>query len=236
MPKDEMHPIAVMTTRSRIRRLRYHGLFHGSTRVAAALVIVLAWPAKSGHSADRFDDLFARVASRRTLLTSIRARFTETTRSTLLQRPIVAHGTILGAPPARVLMTYEDPERRVVAIDARRMILAWPDRGQRETIYIGATQKRIQQYFTNASADRLRALFEIAVGPDARRNLDRVEMVPRRKQLRQGLAKLELSVNRDTLLLEGLQMTFSGGDVKTITLEDIVVNEPVSDGMFQVRP
>jgi outer membrane lipoprotein-sorting protein len=45
-----------------------------------------------------------------------------------------------------------------------------------------------------------------------------------------------LSVNRETLLLEGLQMTFASGDVKTITLTDIVVNEPVSDEMFRIAP
>jgi outer membrane lipoprotein-sorting protein len=242
MPKGEMHPMAVMTTRSRIGRLRYHGLFHGSTRVAGALVCValvfsvLAWPADSGQTTDGFNDLFARVAARRTSLTSIRARFTETTQSTLLQRPLVAHGTIVGAPPTRVLMNYDDPERRVVAIDATQMVLAWPDRGQRETVYIAATQKRIEQYFTNAGADRLRALFAITVRPGARPSLVDVEMVPRRKQLQQGLAKLELSVNRETLLLEGLQMTFASGDVKTITLTDIVVNEPVSDEMFRVAP
>jgi outer membrane lipoprotein-sorting protein len=176
------------------------------------------------------------VAARRNSLTSIRARFTETTHSTLLQRPLVAHGTIVGAPPTRVLMTYDDPERRVVAIDATQMVLAWPDRGQRETVYIAATQKRIEQYFTNASADRLRALFAITVRPGTRRDLVDVEMVPRRKQLQQGLAKLELSVNRETLLLEGLQMTFASGDIKTITLTDIVVNEPVSDEMFRIAP
>ena len=58
---------------------------------------------------------------------------------------------VIAAPPARVLMTYTDPERRTIAIDGKSLIVVWPDRGEREKIDISQTQKRIDQYFTQAT-------------------------------------------------------------------------------------
>jgi hypothetical protein len=33
-----------------------------------------------------------------------------------------------------------------------------------------------------------------------------------------------------------MQLTFPGGDQKTIALEDIAINVPVSDDTFRIRP
>jgi outer membrane lipoprotein-sorting protein len=186
---------------------------------------------------DLFDQLFARTLAKRQSIHSIRARFTETTTSSLLERPLVSHGTVIAAPPSRVLMTYTDPERRTVAIDGKSLIVDWPDRREREKIDISQTQKRIDQYFTHATIGQLRSMFEITAQPDSViRETDRVEMRPKRKQIKEGLERLELWIDRESLLLVQLQMTFSGGDRKTIRLDDVTVNVPAADEMFLIRP
>ena len=168
---------------------------------------------------------------------SVRARFTETTTSTLLEKPIVAHGTVIAAPPARVLMTYTDPERRSVALDEKSLIIVWPDRNEREKIDITQVQKRIDRYFAEASLDQLRSMFDITAEPDATmRDVDRVDMRPKRKQIKTGLERLELWIDRQSLLPVQMRMRFPGGDDKTIKLDDIAVNVPVTDESFQIRP
>src|SRR5205807_9379523 len=115
---------------------------------------------------DLFAQIYDRAAATRQSMHSIRARFTETTVSSLLERPLVAHGTVIAAPPARVLMTYSDPERRTVLLDGKSLIIAWADRPQRETIDISQIQKRIDHYFTTADIDQLRSMFTIRAEPD----------------------------------------------------------------------
>jgi len=193
---------------------------------------VLAPPAAKD---DLFDDLFKRSVERQRSMKSIRATFTETTVSTLLEKPIVAHGTIVAAPPARVVMTYTDPERRTLMMDGRSMLIAWPDRNEREKLDISQVQKRIDQYFTHASADDLRSMFDITAQHDpTMRNVDRVDMRPKRKQIKQGLERLELWIDTKELLLVQMQMTFPGGDRKVIKLEDITVNVPVDEATFRI--
>jgi outer membrane lipoprotein-sorting protein len=244
MPKQEMQPMPVIATRSGMRPVRYHAVFRRSTWRAAAVLMLLPLgamlPGASGALAappDLFDQLFARTMAARKTMQSIRARFTETTTSSLLEKPLVSHGTVVAAPPARVLMTYTDPERRTIAIDAKSLTVFWPDRGERETIDISQTQKRIDRYFTQATIEELRSMFDITAAPDATlRQAERVDMRPKRKQIKQGLERLELWIDRETLLLVQMQMTFPGGDRKTIKLDDVVVNAPIDATTFQIKP
>jgi len=242
MPKQDTHPMPVITTRSDTKTVRYHaGLRRSTIPVALAVLQLLAAAALFASQApstnDLFDQLFIRTLEKRQSIRSIRARFTETTTSSLLDRPLVSHGTVIAAPPARVLMTYADPERRTVALDGKTLLVVWPDRGEREKIDISQTQKRVDQYFTTASIAQLRSMFEIVAQPDsAIRGTDRVEMRPKRKQIKEGLDRLEIWIDRESLLLVQLQMTLPGGDRKTITLDDVTVNVPVSDETFLIRP
>jgi outer membrane lipoprotein-sorting protein len=186
---------------------------------------------------DLFAELFQRGLVKQKSMTSIRAAFTETTVSTLLVKPIVARGTIIAAPPARVRMTYTEPEPKLVVMDAGKLTVLWPRRNEREQLDIRETQKRIDQYFTKASLTDLRKLFDIRAEPDATiRRAHRVEMTPKRKQIRQGLEKLELWIDRETDMLIQMRMAFPGGDQKTIALDDVVLNSPIGDEAFLAKP
>jgi len=186
---------------------------------------------------DLFSQIYRRGVVKQRSLQSIRARFTETTVSSLLIKPIVAHGTVVAASPARVRMTYTDPMPKTIAMDGQSLTVLWPDRGEQERIDITAIQKRIDQYFTHASIDDLRGMFEITAEPDhAIQHADRVEMKPKRKQIKQGLERLELWIDRDSEMLVQMRLTFPGGDQKTIALEDLAINVPVSDDTFHIQP
>jgi len=232
----------VTTTRSSIRPVRYHVGLRRSTQLASSalvhlLAVVPLIASQSPAPTDLFSQIFNRTIAKRQSIQSIRARFTETTTSSLLEKPLVSHGTIVAAPPSRVLMTYTDPERRIIAIDSKSLVVTWPDRRERERIDISQTQKRIDQYFTQANVKDLRSMFEIRAEPDTTIvGSDRIDMRPTRKQIKGGLERLELWIDRESLLLVQMQMTFPGGDRKTIRLDDVTVNVPVTDETFQIRP
>jgi len=208
--------------------------------VAVQIIVAVSLtgvPAIAAQRTDLFSGLFERTLAKKQTIHSIRATFTETTTSSLLHKPLVSHGTVVAAPPARVLMTYTDPERRVVAIDGKSLVISWPDRDERETINIEQTMKQIDRYFAQATLDQLRSMFDITAEPDGTlRGKDRVDMSPKRKQIKGGLERLRLWIDRETLLLAQMEMTFPGGDRKTITLSEVVVNVPVNDAMFRIKP
>ena len=57
-------------------------------------------------------------------------------------------------------------------------------------------------------------------------------MVPKRKQIREALAQLDLWVIRSSLLLDAMRMTFANGDTKTMAFEDVVPNAALEPGSF----
>jgi outer membrane lipoprotein-sorting protein len=219
--------------------VRYHVNADGSTMLLPSVFVPLLAAASliAARSDDLFAQIFNRTMAKRETIHSIRATFTETTTSSLLEKPIVSHGTVIAAPPMRVLMTYSDPEHRAIVIDRTSLVIVWPDRREREKIDIAETQKRIDHYFTHANLNQLRSMFEIAAEPDVGiRRADRIDMHPKRKQIKEGLERLELWVDRETLLLVQIRMTFPGGDNKTIKLDDIAVNVPIAGDAFRIRP
>ena len=147
----------------------------------------------------------------------------------------MAHGTLAVQRPSRVVLHYAEPESRVVLIDAHRLTMSWPSRNITQVTDIGAAQGRIQKYFVNGTADDLRRQFDIEV----RDATDRpgtylVTMVPRRKQIREALTRLDLWMDRSSLLLAAMRMTFANGDTKLMAFDDVVPNAAVDPGTFAI--
>ncbi len=216
--------------------------------VRAGIALIALLGALAGASAaprDPFDELHARIAAAEATRQTIRARFTETTTSSLLARPMVAHGTLvgeksapgvlIGAKPTRMLITYTSPDRKTVFFDSNRLVILRGDRSEPERIDISEIMKTVNKYFTNASPDQLRRAFTIRafVDPDMP-GLSQIDLLPRRKQIKQGLERLQIWVTSDTCMLAQMKMSFPGGDSDVLTLEDVQLNVPVPPHTFDV--
>jgi outer membrane lipoprotein-sorting protein len=195
--------------------------------------LVAAGPAATP---DLFTELFKRSPIAQRTLHSVRARFVETTTSSLLAAPLVARGTLVAAPPGRLAMTYTSPEPKTLIVNTERLIVAWPQRNQREELNIARTQERVKKYFADANPDQLRKNFDVRVSesPDLGGTY-LIDMTPTRKQISRGLQQLQVWVDREQVQPRQLKMIFPGGDTKTIRLEDLEPNVPITDAMFEGR-
>jgi hypothetical protein len=234
---------------------RVAGLRHGPStngvpaprvaRLLACVFVVAAGSAAAGLRAapvtlppapagDLFDRIYEQGRSLEGTLKTITARFTETTTSSLLARPLVARGTLAVERPSRVALRYDDPEPRSLQIDRDLMTFVWPARHLQQQTDIGAAQRRVEKYFVNRSPDQLRRHFKIAAQEaDDRPGTWRVTMIPTRKQILQGLSRLDLWIDRTSLILNAMRMEFPNGDVKLMAFEDVRVNGPVDPGLFR---
>jgi outer membrane lipoprotein-sorting protein len=188
--------------------------------------------AQTTEPLESFSEIYPRSKAVMESFDTFRARFTETTTSSLLVQPLVARGTMVGRRPVRLELNYESPEKRTVFVDGNRLRMTWPDRGEEQELNITDTQKAVDRYFTRASEEDLRGHFDIEVlaDPDLPHTY-LIDMAPRRKQILQGLAHLRLWLDRDTLLMVRMQMDFPSGETKLIELEDIVTEVTEVPGM-----
>jgi outer membrane lipoprotein-sorting protein len=219
---------------------RSHALCVSATLAAAALMVAGTAAVAPQDAArqnttrrDSFDDLYARGQRANAAITTLTAHFTETTSSSLLTRPLVSRGVLAVQRPARVVLRYSDPESRVVLIDGDRMTVSWPSHQVRQTTEIGAAQRRVQKYFVNGTAAELRSQFDIEEHDISDRpGTYHVTMVPKRKQIREALARLDLWVMRSTLLLDAIRMTFANGDTKMMAFDEVMPNVALEAGTF----
>jgi outer membrane lipoprotein-sorting protein len=178
--------------------------------------------------ADLFDEIYRRSQPIASTLKTIRAHFTETTTSSLLATPLVAEGTLVAVRPSDLLITYTKPDRKILRMDAKKLVFIWPDRHVRQESDIEQAQKRVQRYFVDKSPDELRRHFTIHASEDPRRaGTYLVELVPTRKQIKEGLFRIELWIDKSSLMLSSMRMTFPNGDTKTMGLQDVEMNAPV---------
>jgi len=201
--------------------------------VACALVAALALTAvQTPGEQDLFDTLHARISAAEAKRTSIRARFVESTTSSLLVKPMVSQGTLVGEKPARMLITYLSPERKSILMDGQRLFVTRAGRKDVEQTDITEIMKTVNKYFTNADPGQLRRAFTIRAIPDqAVPGGYQVDLLPKRKQIKQGLDRLQFWVSRDYMLTQ-LTMTFAGGDTTVFELEDVEMNVAIPPGTF----
>lgn len=183
--------------------------------------------------ADLFDEIYRRGSPMNARLRSLSASFVETTSSTLLARPLVARGRVVAERPSSVRLTYEAPDERVVVVHEGRMTMDWPSRDIHESRDVRPSLQRAERLLSDTSPAALRKQFDIdaRVAPD-REGTWHVSLVPKRRQMREGLERLHLWIDQDTLLLQALRMELPGGDARLMEFSDIVVNPPLAPGVF----
>lgn len=208
-----------------------------SRRVSLAVVLA-ALMLCTAATRDQFDEIYARSRSVETSLRTVTARFTEESTSSLLSTPVISRGTLAVIRPDRIIMRYSDPAGRILLIDGDQLTIVWPSRGIKETSNIGEARRRIDKYFVDKSPNELRRSFTIAAHVAADRanpNCWEVAMTPTRSQIRQGLTGLTLWIDRTSTMLRTMRMEFPSGDTKTLTFDDVVVNQPVDPRTFSIE-
>ena len=183
---------------------------------------------------DLFDEIYARGKPLDASLKTLTAQFTESTTSALLSKPLLASGTLAVVRPSRVVLHYTTPDKRTVLIENEVMRVVWPSRSIDQRTPIGPAQRRIQQYFVDKSPAQLRSHFTIAAQDAADRpGTWLISMTPKRKQIKEGLTLLELWLQKETVTLASMRMTFPNGDTKLMEFTDVKVNPTIDPAIFR---
>lgn len=191
--------------------------------------------AAATQKTDLFDEIYEHGQPTASSLRTLTATFVERSTSALLEKPVIARGTVAVERPSRIVLRYSEPAGRTVLVDGNTLLVAWPSRGIRQRQDIGASQKRVQQYFVDKSPRELRRHFRIGatIAPE-RPGLWHVDMEPTRKQIRQGVARIELWIDRQTILPASMRLTFPDGETKLMDFSDVRANPALPPGTFDV--
>lgn len=199
------------------------------------MVVLTAHGGSSPQSPDLFDEIYSRGQNIERTLKTVRAEFTEISHSRLLAKPLISRGVLAVERPGRIVLRYLEPETRVVLIAGDLLTLSWPSRTIYQQSNVGTAQRRIEKYFAGRSPAELREHFAIAATVDKDQpKMWRVTLVPKRKQLKEAVTRIDLWITQDAVVLSSIKMEFLNGDTKLMTFGGIVLNNPIDAAMFSV--
>jgi len=190
-------------------------------------------PARPAPAGDLFDEIFRRGAPIEKTLQTASASFVETSTSTLLKAPQIARGTVVARRPNQVRLVYDAPDARTLVISGQKMSLTWPSRKVQDTRDVGGMMRRAERFFVVTSPADLRKHFDItAVDADDRQGTWRVTFTPKRAQIREGVSRVHVWIDKTSLVLQALRMEYPGGDTRLMEFSDVRINPPVAADAF----
>lgn len=192
-----------------------------------------AAPRAAGRGEDLFDEIFRRGAPVEQSLKTVSASFVETTTSTLLEAPQVARGTLVGRRPNQLRLVYAGADARTIVVNGNALALDWPARRLTEARDISGMMRRAERFLVMKSPADLRRHFDVAaVEASDRAGAWKVTFTPKRSQMREGVSKVHVWIDRASLVMRALQMDYPGGDTRLMEFSDVRINPPVDPGAF----
>lgn len=189
------------------------------------------------QAGDLFDEIHRRGAPIEKSMTAVAARFVETTSSTLLTTPLVSRGTLIARRPDQVRLAYTGTDPRTVVIANGSLTLDWPRRALHDARDIRSTLRRAQRFVTASSPAELRKHFEIvAIEDPARPTTWQLTFIPKRRQLREGVSRVQLWIDQGSMLLQAMRLDYPSGDSTLMEFSDVRLNPSIARDAFTLPP
>jgi outer membrane lipoprotein-sorting protein len=196
--------------------------------------LLLAAPARAACASTA--ECLGRIEAAQRDLHTLRARFVQTKRLSLLDEPLESSGWFLFKRPDRVRWETEAPERLTVVISGREVHIPNLPESERQALAMSPLTtmlSRLGALFTG----EVRALeqgFEITATD--RGSAIQVELVPREEAWRQSFRRIDLAFAAPEMTIAGIRLENALGDSVEIRFEEVVRNVDVPDSMFETGP
>jgi outer membrane lipoprotein-sorting protein len=90
----------------------------------------------------------------------------------------------------------------------------------------------VQKYFVDVSPKQLQDSFVVTLNSERSEDAYRLDLVPKRKQISEGVTRVQVWIHRSSLMMTKMVLNFAGGDVKTLELRDIKINPRIDESAF----
>jgi hypothetical protein len=174
-----------------------------------------------------------RVAKKLEGVRELRADYTQEQHSLLLEEPLVSRGRMhLRAEPGCIVLELDEPRRALIRSDARTHQIYHPERQRAERFLFESNElARALLACFSADLERIEEIFTIAAyAEDAEQRRARVELVPRREEVRAALRALTLELDLEQLLPVRIVQVNSEGEEVRLDLARIVLDPERAPG------
>jgi outer membrane lipoprotein-sorting protein len=215
-------------------------------RSAIISIVAIAWsaPAWSKPAGD-LDAVLSRIDKAGAAFRGMSAKVHRVSHTAVINEDNVDSGTILVKRPKlrdlRMLIDVTDPDPRTVAFQGSKLEVYYPKiKTVQEFDVAGKNRELADQFFLigfGTSRAELQASYTLRyVGPDTidGQKTDRLELIPKSKDILQHLTKFELWISAAGYPIQQ-KFYLPGGDYQLATYSDVKINPDLPDSALKLR-
>jgi outer membrane lipoprotein-sorting protein len=215
-------------------------------RSAIISIVAIAWsaPAWSKPAGD-LDAVLSRIDKAGAAFRGMSAKVHRVSHTAVINEDNVDSGTILVKRPKlrdlRMLIDVTDPDPRTVAFQGSKLEVYYPKINTvQEFDVAGKNRELADQFFLigfGTSRAELQASYTLRyVGPDTidGQKTDRLELIPKSKDILQHLTKFELWISAAGYPIQQ-KFYLPGGDYQLATYSDVKINPDLPDSALKLR-
>ena len=165
---------------------------------------------------------------------SLQCRFTQQKTSSMLAEPTVSEGAMYYAAPDRMRWEYVTPYAFALVVNGDRIVKVTDGKAEKLDGRSGRMyQGMVDLIMGSASGKNLfdDATFDVALYDEE--PFWQAEMTPKRRDMKRMFKQLVFRFDKRSGIISQVEFVEAGGDVTLIQFEDVKLNEPIADEVFQ---
>ncbi len=183
---------------------------------------------------ERLDRLVERVKYEQNLIVTLQARLFQRRQGDLLLEPVEERGWLRYRPPDALRWEIVEPKPSITAVHGDTATLWYVDLGTAKVTEVGRLSEQILEYMGPAgSLETLLKYFAVqAEFPENEGDPYYLHLTPDYRSVEKRIRKIDLWIDPASFLPREFRVVLASGDERLVSLEDVVLNEPIDDSEF----
>ena len=183
---------------------------------------------------ERLDRLVERVKYEQNLIVTLQARLFQRRQGDLLLEPVEERGWLRYRPPDALRWEIVEPKPSITAVHGDTATLWYVDLGTAKVTEVGRLSEQILEYMGPAgNLETLLKYFAVqAEFPENEGDPYYLHLTPDYRSVEKRIREIDLWIDPVSFLPREFRIVLPSGDERFVTLEDVVLNEPIDDSEF----
>ncbi len=207
-------------------------VFYAIAGVCLCPAIIFSWQGDP-LSEPETRQLLEKMKDKEKTIQTFTAKIRQSKKTQMFQEPLQSEGLIYFDHAGRLLFKMTEPSPMIILFKEGRIFIQYPDIGKTEETYIGNDFLTSYMGF-QASIEHLYEQYSIAIYSNPQFNRYRLTMTPKEPRMAKRIDMIEVMVKAIDLLPEQIQILEKDGDITSITLEFISINQSLPLNIFDI--
>ena len=183
---------------------------------------------------ERLDRLVERVKYEQNLIVTLQARLIQRREGELLLEPVEERGWLRYRPPDALRWEIVEPKPVIVAVHGDVAITWNVDLDTARRTAVGHVSEQVLEYMGPAGdLETLLKYFAVqAEFPEQEGDAYHLHLTPDYRSFEKRFREIDIWIDPVRFLPREFRIVLASGDERLVTLEDVVLNEPIDDSEF----